>query len=468
MPTINRETCVRWMRSACARAARRRRGARAILVALLLIAPGLGAAIADYAEPSQDRDAEWTLPAMAVERVAMEAILAPLQAVHETRTVRVRRGETLDGVLNRLGVRDHRERHHAVRALGDVFDPRTLQAGQELTVYLERQDRGARLSGLAVAPDAIQIAQVSRTGAAADAFQARTFEAPVTRRITRAVGEVRRSLYVDAVAAGVPHAGMARIADLLAFAVDFQREIHPGDPFEILFEEWVTADGESVRMGDLLYVGFAPRGEPLAYWRHVRPDGGEGFYDADGRSARRMLMRTPINGARLSSPFGPRRHPISGYRRDHKGTDFAAPIGTPIYAAGDGVVERADWYGGYGRYIRLRHANEYQTAYAHMSRFARGMRPGKRVRQGDIIGYVGTSGASTGPHLHYEVIKRGKHVNPMRLKGLTGTTLPASQQAAFAETRAAIDALRAAPRLRPSVAPDSAPSLLASAMAPVR
>ena len=168
--------------------------------------------------------------------------------------------------------------------------------------------------------------------------------------------------------------------------------------------------------------------------------------DENGESATKFLMKTPINGARLSSSFGNRRHPISGYTRLHKGTDFAAPSGTPIYAAGNGTVERASRYGGYGNYVRIKHANNYKTAYAHMSRYGPGVRAGKRVRQGDVIGYVGSTGASTGPHLHYEVYIKGKPVNAMRLKLPTGRKLAETPDmlAEFEARKAEIDAIRTA------------------------
>lgn len=389
------------------------------------------------AEPG---DQSWPWPAQAIERMAVEALLAPTLTAQNTHTVRVRRGETLDRVLARVGVDDAGERHNAIDALGDVFDMRTLQAGQMLTVYVEADSADARVAGLAFEPDTTRTVHLSR--AASGAFHARDFVIPLTRRVVRATGEVRRSLYVDALRAGVHHATIVEIADLLAYSVDFQRQIHPGDPFDIVFEEWVSPDGQPVRAGALLSISFQPRGRALEYWRFVDSTGREGFYDADGESARRLLMKTPINGARLSSHFGNRRHPILGYTRMHKGTDFAAPTGTPIYAAGDGVVERANRFGGYGNYVRIRHANHYKTAYAHLHRFARGIRAGARVRQGDVIGYVGSTGRSTGPHLHYEVMLRGVHMNPMRLNAPTGRSLDSAEMPAFEAARARLDGLR--------------------------
>ena len=193
----------------------------------------------------------------------------------------------------------------------------------------------------------------------------------------------------------------------------------------------------------MIFAAFRGNAVQKDYYRHTPSDDNiTDYFTAEGKAATRFLMKTPINGARLSSGFGRRRHPISGYTRLHKGIDFAARTGTPIFAAGNGVVERASRYGGYGRYVRIQHANQYETAYAHMSRYGPGIKSGKRVRQGDIIGYVGSSGASTGPHLHYEVILRGKHVNARALKLPTGRTLEGNFLQTFSDQRAEIDALR--------------------------
>jgi murein DD-endopeptidase MepM/ murein hydrolase activator NlpD len=186
------------------------------------------------------------------------------------------------------------------------------------------------------------------------------------------------------------------------------------------------------------------RTKEKGYYRFAAANGGArvDYFDSKGESAKRLLMKTPVDGARLSSGFGRRRHPISGYTKQHKGVDFAAPRGTPIKAAGDGVVERADRYGGYGNYVRIRHGMGFKTAYAHLSGFAKGMRAGKRVEQGDVIGYVGSTGASTGPHLHYEVLEKNRHVNPQNLKVATGVSLAGAELEKFRTARDALDAMR--------------------------
>ena len=235
---------------------------------------------------------------------------------------------------------------------------------------------------------------------------------------------------------------MAQFANTYEYSVDFQRDIQPGDEFELFFEVARDHKGEIIKAGDLLYTSFSPRGKKTDYYLYKDSKDRENFYDAKGKTAKRKLRATPINGARLSSSFGRRKHPILGYRKMHTGVDFAAPRGTPILAAGSGTVERANRYGGYGNYIRIRHTDGYKTAYAHLKGFARGVKKGKYVKQDQVIGYVGTTGRSTGPHLHYEVIHHGKKINPRRLSQLSGKPLKKSEMPSFKTRRAEIDSMR--------------------------
>jgi len=247
---------------------------------------------------------------------------------------------------------------------------------------------------------------------------------------------------LDATLLGAPDRVVQQFANIYEYSVDFQRDIQPGDDFEMFFEVARNRKGEIIKSGDLLYTSFSPRKKKLDYWLYTDSKGRENFYDAKGKTAKRKLRATPINGARLSSSFGKRRHPILGYRKMHAGVDFAAPRGTPILAAGSGTVERANRYGGYGNYIRIRHTDGYKTAYAHLSKFARGVRKGKYVKQDQVIGYVGTTGRSTGPHLHYEVHLHGKKINPRRLSQLSGKPLNKEEMPKFAKRRKEIDAMR--------------------------
>jgi len=228
-----------------------------------------------------------------------------------------------------------------------------------------------------------------------------------------------------------------------SYDVDFQREIHPGDTFEVFYANGITEDVRPRGRGTLLFSSLTTGGKKRSYYRFTTKDGQTDYYNDKGVSSKKPLMRTPIDGARISSGFGMRRHPILGYSKMHTGTDFAAPSGTPILAAGDGVVDYAARKGGYGNYVRLRHENGVKTAYAHMKRFAKGLKKGKRVRQGQVIGFVGTTGRSTGPHLHYEVLIKGKKRNPLKVKiAGSGRKLTGKDKRAFETEKSRIDRLR--------------------------
>ena len=215
----------------------------------------------------------------------------------------------------------------------------------------------------------------------------------------------------------MPENTLLEMISLLGFSVDFQREIRSGDSFEVLFTKEIDIlSNEVTQTKPIKYVSMNLSGNKLNFFKYEDRFGFPQYFDENGKSSKRTIMKTPINGARLSSKYGNRKHPILGYTKMHRGLDFAAPSGTPIFAAGDGIIEKAGWNGSYGKYIRIRHTGTYKTAYAHLSGFHKRIKIGRRVLQGKIIGYVGTTGRSTGPHLHYEVIKNNIQVNPMRIK----------------------------------------------------
>ncbi|MEZ5947627.1 MAG: M23 family metallopeptidase, partial [Hyphomonas sp.] len=277
-------------------------------------------------------------------------------------------------------------------------------------------------------------------------WTAAALNARLTANVQRVASPIETSIYETALKLGAGDQQVVDFASVFAYDVDFQREIHPGDSFEMLYETYTDETGTPVKTGNLLFASLNGKALTRSFYRFTPSDDGEtDYFDFNGESATKFLMKTPINGARISSSFGNRKHPISGYTRLHKGTDFAAPTGTPVYAAGNGTVEWAARRGGYGNYIIIKHANGYKTAYAHLSRYARGLKSGKRVRQGEVIGYVGSTGASTGPHLHYEVYIKGAPVNAMTLKLPTGRKLAESPEILeeFLSARQAIDTARA-------------------------
>ncbi len=373
--------------------------------------------------------------------------------------VALERGETFVDALRRAGVRAE-DRNAAAAAFGAHQNMRLLRPGQRLaltvaepneTLFQMTEAKGEPRDYLLalefrLGPGQRLLLKRGRDGV----FAAQKKATPLTTRTVSISGLINGSLYQSAKRVGAPDEVIAQLADVFAYDVDFQREIIGGDEFEALFEVRYDETGSVVSASDVLYarLKWKNRTKEKGYYRFVAADGAAEYFDRSGESAKRLLMKTPIDGARLSSRFGSRRHPILGYMKQHKGVDFAAPTGTPIKAAGDGVVERAGPFSSFGNYVKIKHNSGYKTAYAHLSRFAKGMKTGRRVRQGEVIGYVGTTGRSTGPHLHYEVHYKDKPVNPQNLKVATGIELFGADLKRFKASRDAIDAMRLpAPRL---------------------
>lgn len=349
--------------------------------------------------------------------------------VLEKTELTVGRGDTLLGLLqkNNIGAS---EAHAAVSALSEIYDPRDIRVGQKIIVSATADAAAPDLDAIriAVAPGHDVMALRSATAA----FNATTLKAPTSLETQAFNGTINSSLYEAAVDKGVPAPVLVEMIRLFSYDVDFQRDIRSNDSFELMFERRVTEDGLVVANGEIEYASMTLRGKTYKIYAFEHSEDQTDYYNEDGKGIRKALMRTPINGARLSSSFGRRKHPVLGYTKMHRGVDFAAPRGTPIYAAGDGVIEKRQRWSTFGNYMRIRHGDGFATAYAHMKSFAKGYAVGSRVKQGVVIGYVGTTGRSTGPHLHYEVHKNGGQVNPMKVrfpasKSLTGDELNAFQ-----------------------------------------
>ena len=255
-------------------------------------------------------------------------------------------------------------------------------------------------------------------------------------------GIIESSLYNTAIKLGIKPNTIVEFARLYGFQVDFQRDIWKGDTFQIIYEQFENEDRSLIETGDIIFANLNTQGNDLNLYKFELEKNKIDYYDENGKSMKKTLMKTPINGARLSSPYGKRKHPILGFTKMHTGTDFAAPTGTPIMASGDGVVTRAQWCGGGGNCVKIKHNSVYQTVYAHMSKFGRGIKKGVRVKQGQIIGYVGSTGLSTGPHLHYEVIENGRKINSQKLKLPSGKTLKGKQRNKFEVNKIKIDVLK--------------------------
>ena len=252
---------------------------------------------------------------------------------------------------------------------------------------------------------------------------------------------ISQSLYKSAVNKTIPLSIIVDFARIYGFQVDFQRDIRKFDKFQIMYEAFTDENKRIIETGNILFANLILSGEDNSLYFFDK-EGSIGHYDKNGKSVQKALMKTPINGARLSSPFGMRKHPIDGFNKMHRGTDFAAPMGTPIMASGSGIVKKAGWCGGGGNCVVIKHNSTYQTIYAHMSKFAKGVRSGTRVKQGQIIGYVGSTGKSTGPHLHYEVLINGKRVNSQTLKLPSGKVLKGNERKIFETKKIKLNVLK--------------------------
>ena len=275
-----------------------------------------------------------------------------------------------------------------------------------------------------------------------DDFKKKKIITKLTKKILYKENIIKKSLYSSAIEENIPANIIIEFANIYGFQIDFQRDIQKRDTFQILYETFENEQERVTETGKIIYANLILNGQDnsLYYFKDKRDD--EGHYDKNGKSVKKALMKTPINGARLSSPFGMRKHPIDGYNKMHQGTDFAAPEGTPIMASGNGIIKKVGWCGGGGNCVKIKHNNTYSTVYAHMSKFGRGIKIGVRVRQGQIIGYVGSTGKSTGPHLHYEVIQNGKKINSQKLKLPSGKILRNEDRIDFETKKIKIDVLK--------------------------
>ncbi|MGH1398422.1 MAG: peptidoglycan DD-metalloendopeptidase family protein [Alphaproteobacteria bacterium] len=351
-------------------------------------------------------------------------------------TVEIKSGQTIAGVLQKGGL-SGRDAFFAVKALTKHFDPRRVKAGQKMTLHYTDPNGARDFEKMVFTLSPVKEIIVARNDAGD--FVADLNEKELQKRTYGRFAEIETSLYGSAARADIPSPVIAEMIRIYSWDVDFQRDIRQGDKVKVLYEAFETEDGSYSKNGNILYASLEIGGKEVPIYRFEMADGRIDYFEPNGTSIRKTLMKTPVDGARISSGFGMRKHPVLGYNKMHKGMDFAAPTGTPIYAAGDGVVEFVGRKGGYGNYIRVRHNSKLKTAYAHLHKFKKGMRNGRRVEQGDVIGYVGTTGRSTGPHLHYEVHVNGKQVNPRSVDLPTGEILQGEQLRRFKSARKNFD-----------------------------
>ena len=355
---------------------------------------------------------------------------------------RVKKGDTLMKVLTSNGV-DKKQAANLIAALKTIYDLRSLPIDHQLSIYFSTDSYNANNKYNKVQSFSFLKNYKERIFVSRDTTGNFTSEIKIRSLKTKDVyieGQISSSLYEAALSQRMPLKLLMELIRIFSFDVDFQREIQREDSFSILFKQHSNADGEIVHNDTIEWAKLTLSGKPLEYAKYTSPKSNHtDYYNREGKSVKKTLMRTPVDGARLSSRFGKRKHPILGFTKMHRGVDFAAPKGTPIMAAGDGVIEAVGRKGNYGKYIRIRHNSTYKTAYGHLSRYKRGLKKGKRVKQGTIIGYVGSTGRSTGPHLHYEVIKNGKKTNPLSVRLPAGDTLKDNELKIFLNQLTSID-----------------------------
>lgn len=346
------------------------------------------------------------------------------------REVTIESGDVLSSVMEDEGV-GNTETQKIITAMKPHLDPRRIKVGQKIKMHFDEDyttETGASFREMKIQLDKLKTLVVARAG---DSFESRIDEKKVVKKLKAKQAEIEVSLSGSAAKAGIPSAVVADAIHIFSWNVDFQRDIRSKDSLEVLYESYETEEGLVAKSGNILYAKLTLSGREIPLYRFEMSDGRVDYFQPDGRSIKRTLMKTPINGARMSSGYGKRRHPVLGYTKMHKGVDFAARTGTPIFAAGDGIIEKAGWFSSFGKYIRIRHNSKLKTAYAHMSKINDKVKVGSRVTQGQVIGYVGTTGRSTGPHLHYEVISNGRQVNPRSVDLPTGEELTGKDMTRF-------------------------------------
>ena len=345
-------------------------------------------------------------------------------------SIKVKSGDTLEKILKQSGFQN-KEITEVIKETKKIFNPKNLIIGKEITIKYEDKDK-KYINSIFIPLEFNKNFYLEKID---EKFIAEITSKKTQKRLVKKNGVITDSLYLSGLRAGIDKKAINEMIAIFSFSVDFQRDIWRNDNFEIFYEEeFIKYDKSNKNLGKILYASLELQSlGSLKLFRFDSDNGKIEYFDENGKSAKKLLMKTPVDGARLSSGFGMRKHPILGYNVKHRGVDFAAPKGTPIYAAGDGIIEKKGWNGAYGKYIRIRHANNFKTAYAHLSKFNK--TPGGRVKQRQIIGYVGSTGRSTGPHLHFEILKNNIRINPQKLKLPSGRKLKGEELQRFIETK---------------------------------
>jgi len=341
----------------------------------------------------------------------------------------IKKGDTIQKILKKYEVKDN-EIYNIVNKYKKYGNTNQLLVGNKISIVVEKKllGKGNSVSKFSLSLGSGSVVEISKDEN--DNFISKKIITKLYKKKILADNIIKKNLYTSALEAKLNPDTIIEFARIFGFEIDFQRDIRKNDYFKILYEKYYDENGEFIKSGSILYAHMTVNNREISLYKYGS-DKEYGFFNVDGKSVEKALMKTPINGARLSSSFGMRKHPIQGFNKMHTGTDFAAPMGTPIMASGSGIVVLAKWCGGGGNCIKIKHNSTYQTIYAHMKNFAKGIKPGKKVRQGEIIGYVGSTGMSTGPHLHYEVVVNGKKTNSQTLKLPSGKILKNNERQLF-------------------------------------
>ena len=327
--------------------------------------------------------------------------------------LKARNGDSIQRILYEQKI-SPTEVNNVLNALRREYNIGALRNDQKVYLIVKRERNGNFVSRLTVNIDNITTVHVFLNKD--NVYETKRVTKILTKKNHLVETTIDRGIYRTAKQSGIENSIVAQFARLYGFEVDFQRDLKKNDKIKIFYERYLDDDGVSQKTGNIIYSEISNDKKNITLYRYEYPNGSIAYFTPDGKSIEKSLMRTPINGAKLSSRYGFRIHPILGYNQMHQGTDFAAPVGTPVMASGAGTVEYSGWKGGYGKFISIRHSPVYQTNYAHLQDYAKGIRRGTRVQQGQVIGYLGSTGSSTGPHLHYEVIVNGKKENSQTLK----------------------------------------------------
>jgi murein DD-endopeptidase MepM/ murein hydrolase activator NlpD len=338
-------------------------------------------------------------------------------------TIIIKKGQTFSTILDNFNL-ENKKKFEIINAINDIYDLRGLKVNQKIIFSINKKEI---IEKIIIELNFNTNLEVDlRSDIIIEKKELETFSEINSQKYV-----ITSSLYADGINNNIPNQILIKLIQLFSFDLDFQRDIQKDTKVSISYEKIFVKNKSEYFFGDIEYAEIIIKKNTLEYFKFLTDDGFIDYFNRQGKNVKKSILKTPLDGARISSNFGMRKHPISGFNKMHKGVDFAAPIGTPVYAGGNGVIEMIGANGGYGKYIRIRHNNEYKTAYAHLNSYKKGINKGVRVNQGDIIGYVGSTGRSTGPHLHYEIIYQNKQINPLKLKLPSGKVLKGNELARF-------------------------------------